>query len=207
MAREATALEMVMGAKSDQSRPDLIIFDEIIIYRHEIVDYKLQLYASFRINRVFSKHSALISLMPDLLLTISRWIRTFITLKIVLKVIWSFFAKGQIFPFKTQKDRGSWSSRENVSMRDESKNCLLWLVYVQWKDSACINTQVFTWHCLWKCVCFYASFYLDKTGQQSLTTWLIENVRRQLGKIWIHIYVGEKEKKISSHWTKTCFKN
>ena len=29
MAREATALEMVMGAKSDQSRPDLIIFDEI----------------------------------------------------------------------------------------------------------------------------------------------------------------------------------
>ena len=144
-----------------------------------IINYK---YASFRINKVFSKHPTLISLMPDLLPTISRWIRTFITLKIVLKVIRSFFLPEVKCVHSKLKRIEEVGAPEKMSLKGWKQFCLLWLVYVQWKDRACINTQVFTWHCLWKCVCFYASFYLDKTGQQSLTTWLIGNVRRQRGR-------------------------
>ena len=144
-----------------------------------IINYK---YASLRINRVFSKHPTLISLMPDLLPTISRWIRTFITLKIVLKVIRSFFCQRSNMPIQNWKGLRKSELWRKCLWKRWKQFCLLWLVYVQWKDRACINTKVFTWHCLWKCVCFYASFYLDKTGQQSLTTWLIGNVRRQRGR-------------------------
>ena len=63
----------------------------------------------------------------------------------------------------------------------KAKIVYFWLVYVQCKDNTCINTRLFTWHCLWKCVCFYASFYWNKTGQQSLTTCLIGIVCWQAG--------------------------
>ena len=90
-----------------------------------------------------------------------------------------------------------------MSLKGWKQFCLLWLVYVQWKDRACINTQVFTGHCLWKCVCFYESFYLDKTGQQSLTTWLIGNVRRQFNS-----ELDEKQRKrFPPTENGTCFLN
>ena len=56
----------------------------------------------------------------------------------------------------------------------ERKNCLLWIVYLQWKDNSCINTTLFECHCLFKCLFVFMGLFTEiKQVSKKLTSWVI----------------------------------
>ena len=63
---------------------------------------------------------------------------------------------------------------ENDSQWRQRKNCLLWIVYLQWKDNCCINTTLFECHCLFKCLFVFMGLFTEiKQVSKKLTLWVI----------------------------------
>ena len=63
---------------------------------------------------------------------------------------------------------------ENDSQWRQRKNCLLWIVYLQWKDNCCINTTLFECHCLFKCLFVFMGLFTEiKQVSKKLTSWVI----------------------------------